>query len=88
MRGWCGLLLAVFVFACGCTAKNEPAPILVGHVAPLSGGDKARGEHGRQGIRLAVEEAGWIVRRAFGVGAPLVELTALALDKIKVEQAE
>jgi branched-chain amino acid transport system substrate-binding protein len=34
-----------------------PQPIWIGHVAPFSGPDKAVGEHARQGILLAVEEA-------------------------------
>lgn len=41
----------------GCSRKGEPEPILIGHVASLSGADKARGEHAKQGIALAVEEA-------------------------------
>src|SRR5207302_9446020 len=64
-RGW--FLGAALFFTLGCTAKTEPEPILAGHVAPLSGGDKARGEHARQGIRLAVEEAGTIAGRRVAV---------------------
>ncbi len=41
----------------GCKSKVEPGPILIGHVAPFSGPDKQIGEHGRQAIVLAVEEA-------------------------------
>jgi branched-chain amino acid transport system substrate-binding protein len=39
----------------GCSSKTEK-PILVGHIAPFSGSDKTLGEHGKQGIVLAVEE--------------------------------
>jgi branched-chain amino acid transport system substrate-binding protein len=41
----------------GCSSKSTPEPILVGHVAPFRGADKAIGEHAKQAIRLAVEEA-------------------------------
>src|SRR5437868_1911607 len=64
--GVCLLGAALFT-ACGCTAKTEPEPILVGHVAPLSGADKSRGEHARQGIRLAVEEAEPVAGRRVAV---------------------
>lgn len=47
----------------GCNHKTEPEPILIGHVAPLSGADKARGESARQGIALAIEEAGPVLDR-------------------------
>ncbi|HZT80184.1 MAG TPA: ABC transporter substrate-binding protein [Gemmataceae bacterium] len=45
------------VAAAGCTGKTPPEPILLGHVAPLTGPDKAAGVHAKQGILLAVEEA-------------------------------
>lgn len=61
------LLAAALFLACGCTAKTEPEPIVVGHVAPLSGADKLRGEHARLGIRLAVEEAEPIAGRRVAV---------------------
>src|SRR5262249_46941019 len=41
----------------GCLQKSPPEPIGVGHVAPLSGPARAGGEHARQAILLAVEEA-------------------------------
>jgi branched-chain amino acid transport system substrate-binding protein len=40
----------------GCGAKPELPPILIGHVAPVSGVDRASGQHARQGVLLAVEE--------------------------------
>jgi branched-chain amino acid transport system substrate-binding protein len=40
----------------GCSASQNPEPIVVGHLAPFSGADKTAGEHARQGIILAVEE--------------------------------
>jgi branched-chain amino acid transport system substrate-binding protein len=41
----------------GCKPRGEPEPILIGHVAPFSGPDKRIGEHARQAILLAVEQA-------------------------------
>jgi branched-chain amino acid transport system substrate-binding protein len=41
----------------GCYQKSNPEPIEVGHLAPLTGPDKTVGEHSRQGIDLAVDEA-------------------------------
>jgi branched-chain amino acid transport system substrate-binding protein len=49
-------LLAVLSLA-GCPPKPNPEPILVGHLAPLSGADKAVGEDAQRGIDLAVDEA-------------------------------
>src|SRR4051812_40997646 len=39
---------------CGPPAVGEP--IWIGHLAPLSGPDRAQGEQARQGIELAVTE--------------------------------
>jgi branched-chain amino acid transport system substrate-binding protein len=48
-------LLAALLLS-GCSHAPSPEPIIVGHLAPLSGPDKAIGEHARRGIMLAVEE--------------------------------
>jgi len=40
----------------GCSSKPSSEPIVIGHVAPLSGADKPLGEHARNGILLAVKE--------------------------------
>lgn len=48
-------LLAPLLLA-GCTHSPSAEPIVVGHLAPLSGSDKVIGEHARRGILLAVEE--------------------------------
>jgi branched-chain amino acid transport system substrate-binding protein len=40
----------------GCSSRGTSEPIIVGHVAPLSRPEKARGERARHGIDLAVEE--------------------------------
>jgi branched-chain amino acid transport system substrate-binding protein len=45
------------LFLAGCTHAPPTDPIVVGHLAPLSGPDKQIGEHARQGIILAAEEA-------------------------------
>ncbi len=41
----------------GCYPSGSPEPAVIAHVAPLSGPGKAAGEHARQAIDLAVEEA-------------------------------
>src|SRR5262249_36542112 len=48
--------LALLVL-CGCKPRGEPEPILIGHVAPLSGPNEQIGESARQAIALAVAEA-------------------------------
>ncbi len=48
-------LLAALSLA-GCNRRSATEPILLGHLAPLSGPDKAAGEQARQAILLAVEE--------------------------------
>ncbi len=48
-------LLASLLLA-GCSHSPPAEPIVIGHLAPLSGPDKLIGEHARQGIILAVEE--------------------------------
>jgi branched-chain amino acid transport system substrate-binding protein len=49
-------LIAALLLA-GCSPSSNTDPIIVGHLAPLSGPDRLQGEHARQGIILAVEEA-------------------------------
>jgi branched-chain amino acid transport system substrate-binding protein len=49
------VLLAVLALT-GCGRRGSPDPILLGHLAPLSGPHKALGDQARQGILLAVEE--------------------------------
>jgi ABC-type branched-subunit amino acid transport system substrate-binding protein len=41
----------------GCGGRAAEAPLLVGHVADLSGPDREQGEQAARGIRLAVKEA-------------------------------
>jgi branched-chain amino acid transport system substrate-binding protein len=41
----------------GCSGSSPPPPIVVGHVAALSGPNKETGQHAMQGIRLAVKTA-------------------------------
>jgi len=48
------LLLATFCLT-GCSHRTSSEPILIGHVAALSGPDKAAGDHAKQGIALAVD---------------------------------
>jgi branched-chain amino acid transport system substrate-binding protein len=51
------LALLVPLALAGCSTRTEPEPIWLGHLAPLSGPDRLRGQSARQGILLAVEEA-------------------------------
>ncbi len=53
LRHLCLLILLLPV--CGCSQKGAPETILVGHIAPLSGPDRALGEQERQAIVLALE---------------------------------
>jgi branched-chain amino acid transport system substrate-binding protein len=48
-------LFAALLLA-GCSQSPSSEPIIVGHLAPLTGPDKVVGERARQGILLAVEE--------------------------------
>jgi branched-chain amino acid transport system substrate-binding protein len=50
------LTLTLLLALAGCTARSSPEPIVVGHLAPLSGPDRAAGEHAQHGIDLAVDE--------------------------------
>lgn len=50
----CGGLI---VLLAGCGHKAEVTPIQIGQVAPAAGSDLAAGEHARQGVQLAVDEA-------------------------------
>jgi branched-chain amino acid transport system substrate-binding protein len=56
MTRWhsCGLVLAVLA---GCGPRAAPEPIVIGHLAPLTGADRTAGEHAQQGVQLAVAEA-------------------------------
>jgi branched-chain amino acid transport system substrate-binding protein len=49
--------LLVPLLLAGCTHATPTDPIVIGHLAPLSGPDKVIGEHAQRGIVLAVEEA-------------------------------
>lgn len=51
------ILLAAFALSPGCSSKDAKKFIAFGHVGPLSGPNKYLGEHARQGILLAVEQA-------------------------------
>jgi branched-chain amino acid transport system substrate-binding protein len=55
MRGLVSGILLLMAASCG--SRSAPDPILIGHVAPLTGADKDIGEHARKGIELAVAEA-------------------------------
>ncbi len=48
---------ALLLLLVGCSTRKAPEPVWVGHVAPLSGPERALGQSARQGILLAVEDA-------------------------------
>ncbi len=50
------LVLLASLLLAGCPHSPPTDPIIIGHLAPLSGPDKLIGEHARQGIMIAVEE--------------------------------
>ncbi len=52
-----GGMLAAVIPSVGCGGKTEKEPVVLGHVAPLHGAEAFLGEHARQGILLATEEA-------------------------------
>jgi branched-chain amino acid transport system substrate-binding protein len=54
-RWWLGLVATVCL--AGCRGKPAPETVLIGHAAPRTGPERARGLHAWQGIQLAVEEA-------------------------------
>ena len=70
-RMCCLAALALAALAAGCGGK-APQPIRIGHLAPLSGPDRAAGEHARQGTQLAVEE--WNADEANGPGRKVAVL--------------
>ncbi len=53
--GWVVLAGVVLGGPAGCQGPANPPPIVVGHVAALSGADRG-GEHAAQGIRLALKQ--------------------------------
>src|SRR5437879_2498637 len=51
----CGIMMLTAAALPGCSSRVSSEPIAIGHVAPLSGPDKAAGEQAKQAILLAVE---------------------------------
>lgn len=51
------ILFLVVILGPGCSQKASTEPIIIGHIAPLTGLDKAIGIQEKQGLLLAVEEA-------------------------------
>jgi branched-chain amino acid transport system substrate-binding protein len=52
--GYLTICVAAFALV-GCRRASAPEPVLIGHLASLSGADKAVGDHAKQAILLAVE---------------------------------
>jgi branched-chain amino acid transport system substrate-binding protein len=55
--GWFFLAVLVLSSSSGCHRKSAPEIVYIGHVASFRGPDKFSGDHARQGILLALEEA-------------------------------
>jgi branched-chain amino acid transport system substrate-binding protein len=53
----CAAIIGTIIFQSGCGGRAAPEPIRIGLVAPLSGSDKDAGEHARNGVLLALDEA-------------------------------
>jgi branched-chain amino acid transport system substrate-binding protein len=76
------LLSSVLLPLAGCSRRSKEEPLWVGHVAPLSGPDRAAGEQQRRGIRLALDE----MDKEQGIGGR--QLAVVHADsRGKVEQA-
>jgi ABC-type branched-subunit amino acid transport system substrate-binding protein len=53
-RSW--ILVPILLTLSGCMGRSTPEPILIGHLAPFSGPDRATGEAARQAIELLLPE--------------------------------
>jgi branched-chain amino acid transport system substrate-binding protein len=51
------LLLLLMLNLPGCSPRGSPEPVYVGHLAPLSGPDRALGDQARQAVQLSVSES-------------------------------
>jgi branched-chain amino acid transport system substrate-binding protein len=65
------LCVGLALLAGGCAGSRETPPVLVGHVATLTGSDREHGEQAARGIRLAVKEAD---KGAGGDGPPPIKV--------------
>src|SRR5689334_11742748 len=52
----CRFVMLVALLMLGCGRSSTPTPIVVGHVADLSGPGRKAGEQASRGIRLALED--------------------------------
>ena len=57
MRIGCVLAALALGLTFGCSPRPAPEPLLLGHLAPLSGPQRLQGQHARQGVLLAITEA-------------------------------
>jgi branched-chain amino acid transport system substrate-binding protein len=72
----------------GCSSKVEKEPILVGHIAPLSGPTKFVGEQARQGIILAVEDCNQEDRRIAGQKVAVLHVDSQSKPNITQAEAD
>jgi branched-chain amino acid transport system substrate-binding protein len=78
--------ITAFAFA-GCSSKTEK-PILVGHIAPFSGADKALGERAKQGIVLAVEDCNQDDHRIAGQKVAVLHVDSQGKSDIAQAEAD
>jgi branched-chain amino acid transport system substrate-binding protein len=79
-------LLAAGLCLPGCSGSAQPTPVFLGHVATLSGPDRAAGESAARGIRLAVMEANKDPEQ--GAGRPVKVIHTDTLGKLDAFEAQ
>src|SRR5437763_1492222 len=79
-------LLAAALCLPGCSGSAPPPPILLGHVATLSGPDRKAGQSAARGIRLAVMEANKDPNK--GAGRPVKVIHTDTLGTLDAFEAE
>jgi branched-chain amino acid transport system substrate-binding protein len=80
----------VLLAACGlagCSPRTPAGPIVIGHLAPLSGPKRAIGEQARNGILLAVEEINQEDQRIAGQTIEVHHADARAGDSAAADEA-
>jgi branched-chain amino acid transport system substrate-binding protein len=79
-------LLAAALCLPGCSGSTPPPPVLLGHVATLSGPDREAGQSAARGIRLAVLEANKDPEKGAGRSVKVIHTDTLGtLDAFEAE---
>jgi branched-chain amino acid transport system substrate-binding protein len=79
------LAVSLSILTAGCAGRPTPAPIMIGHVATLSGPDKQAGEAAARGIRLAVEEINKDLDKGVGRPFAVIHSNARGSDAFEAE---